>query len=62
MYLGTDFLTFRGIFFSGPEHLVFTPKRNLKGRPGRDSMVVEFTTTLAISVYHHYKCEFESRS
>ena len=22
-------------------------------------MVVEFTTTYAISVYHHYSCEFE---
>ena len=62
MYLGTDFVMFRGMFFSGPENLVFTQKRNLKGRHGRDSMVVEFTTTCAISVYHHYKCEFESRS
>jgi hypothetical protein len=25
-------------------------------------MVVEFTTTYAISDYHHYRCEFESRS
>jgi hypothetical protein len=25
-------------------------------------MVVEFTTTYAISAYHHYCCEFESRS
>jgi hypothetical protein len=28
---------------------------------GRDRMVVGFTTTFAISVYHHW-CEFESRS
>ena len=25
-------------------------------------MVVGFTTTYAISTYHHYRCEFESRS
>jgi hypothetical protein len=28
----------------------------------RDRMVVGFTTTYAISAYHHYHCEFESRS
>ena len=28
---------------------------------GRDRMVVEFTTTYAISAYHHESCEFESR-
>ena len=27
-----------------------------------DSMVVGFITTYAISAYHHYRCEFESRS
>jgi len=27
-----------------------------------DRMVVEFTTTYAISAYHHYSCEFESCS
>ena len=32
-----------------------------RGRRGRDRMVVEFTTTYALSAYHHY-CEFESRS
>ena len=26
---------------------------------GRNCMVVGFTTTYAISVYHHYSCEFE---
>jgi len=26
------------------------------GRHGRDRMVVGFTTTCAISTYHHYKC------
>jgi len=29
---------------------------------GRDRMVVGFTTTYAISAYHHCSCEFESRS
>jgi hypothetical protein len=32
------------------------------GRRGRDGMVVGFTTTYAISAYHHWCCEFESRS
>ena len=32
------------------------------GRRGRDRMVVGFTTTYAISAYHHWWCEFESRS
>ena len=32
------------------------------GRHGRDRMVVGFTTTYAISAYHHQSCEFESRS
>ena len=27
-----------------------------------DRIVVEFTTTCAISAYHHYSCEFESHS
>ena len=34
----------------------------LGGRRGRDRMVVGFTTTYAISAYHHWCCEFESRS
>jgi hypothetical protein len=33
-----------------------------RGRRGRDRMVVGFTTTYAISAYHHQSCEFESRS
>ena len=28
----------------------------------RDSMIVGFTTTYAISTYHHWCCEFESLS
>jgi hypothetical protein len=31
-----------------------------KGRCGRDCMVVGFTTTYAISVFGHKRCEFES--
>jgi hypothetical protein len=34
----------------------------MRGRHGRDRMVVGFTTTYAISAYHHWCCEFESRS
>ena len=29
---------------------------------GCDCMVVGFTTTYAISVYHHYSCEYEPHS
>ena len=32
------------------------------GRRGRDRMVVGFTITYAISAYHHWCCELESRS
>ena len=30
-----------------------------RGRRGCDNMVVGFTTTCAISAYHHRSCEFE---
>ena len=33
-----------------------------RGRRGRDRLVVGFITTCAISAYHHYWCECESRS
>jgi hypothetical protein len=33
-----------------------------RDRRGRDSMIVGFITTYAISAYHHWCCEFESRS
>ena len=33
-----------------------------RGRRSRDRMVVGFTTTYAISAYHHLCCEFKSRS
>jgi len=32
-----------------------------RGPRGRDRMVVGFTTTYAISAYHHWCCEFNSR-
>jgi hypothetical protein len=33
-----------------------------RGHRGCDRIVVGFTTTYAISAYHHWCCEFESRS
>ena len=33
-----------------------------RGHRGHDRMVVGFTTLYAISAYHHWCCEFESRS
>jgi hypothetical protein len=38
------------------------PYNIVRGRRGRDRMVVGFTTTYAISAYHLLCCEFESRS
>jgi hypothetical protein len=35
---------------------------NIRSRRVRDRMVVGFKTTYAISAYHHWWCEFESRS
>jgi hypothetical protein len=32
------------------------------GRHGCDRMIVGLTTTIAISAYHHYRCEFKSFS
>jgi hypothetical protein len=34
----------------------------IRVRSGGDCMVIGFTTTYAISAYHHWCCEFESRS
>jgi len=34
----------------------------VEGNCGRVGMVVRFTTTYAISPYHHWCCEFEYRS
>jgi hypothetical protein len=33
-----------------------------RGHRGSDRMVVGYTTTYAISAYHHKRCEFEPRS
>ena len=33
-----------------------------RGRCGRDRMVFGFTTTCVINAYHHWRCEFDSRS
>jgi len=40
------------------QHMYILLSRDLRDR---DRMVVGFTTTYAISAYHHW-CEFESRS
>ena len=42
--------------------LVLSISYTTRDRRGRDCMVVRFTTTYAISAYHHWCCEFESRS
>jgi hypothetical protein len=34
-------------------------QKSLRDHRGHDRMVVEFTTTHAISAYHHSSCEFE---
>jgi len=36
--------------------------RKIWGHRGHDCMVVGFTTTYAISAYHHQRCKFESSS
>ena len=38
------------------------PEYSWNTAAGGDSMVVGFTTTCAITAYHHWHCEFESRS
>ena len=35
---------------------------HIKPRSRYDRMIVEITTTCAISAYHHYRCDFQSRS
>jgi len=32
----------------------------MRGRRGRDRMIMDFTTTCAVSDYHHKGCKFES--
>ena len=43
------------------EYIIKVPL-HIGDRHGRDRMVVGFTTSYAISAYHHLRCEFESRS
>jgi len=43
-------------------HFHSKKKQKTRGRCGRDRMVVEFTTTYAISAYQYLSCEFESHS
>ena len=39
-----------------------SPSSFTRSRRDGDHMVVGFTTTYAISAYHHRSCEFDSRS
>jgi hypothetical protein len=50
------------IILTGPPSKRTTFIHITRDRRGRDRMVVWFTTTYAISAYHHWCCEFESRS
>jgi hypothetical protein len=36
--------------------------QNVRGRRGRNRVVISFTNTRAISAYHNYSCDFEHRS
>ena len=36
--------------------------QKVRGRRGRNRVVISFTNTRAISAYHHYSCDFEPRS
>ena len=47
--------------FTFPLSFVITDEiYSARDRRGRDHMVVGFTTTCAISAYHHWSCELES--
>ena len=41
---------------------ISSPECHIRGGCGRDRIVVGFTTTYAVSAYHHQSDEFESRS
>ena len=45
-----------------PLYLMCTVYSQQNGHHGHVHMVVGFTTTNVISAYHHWSCEFESRS
>jgi hypothetical protein len=36
-------------------------RKGYRGSAGHDRMIVGFTNSFAISVYHQYSCELESR-
>ena len=36
-------------------------RKGYRGSAGHDCMIVGFTNSFAISVYHQYSCELESR-
>jgi hypothetical protein len=62
-----DFETCHSLFViiltRGDRHGIYGTHGGLfEGRHGREHVVVGFTTTYAINEYHHYGCEFESRS
>jgi hypothetical protein len=50
------------VVFCFPFIIHFNNLYLLKGRRGRDRVVVGFTTTYVISAYHHLYWDFESRS
>jgi hypothetical protein len=52
----TDFLF---VFLFLLAHIYIHYSKWCRGRHGRDHMVVGFTTTYAISAYHHWCCEFD---
>ena len=45
-----------------PHNIVLHQTQSYRDRRGHDRMIIEFTTTYAISVYHDYSCDSESRS
>ena len=49
-------------FYLCPDNLSYNVVNKIRGHRGLDRMVVGFTTTYAISAYHHYSFEFEPRS
>ena len=67
------YLTWRNLIFHYSKNIIFGSRWlehpssiimpiYLKGCCGRDRMVVDFTTTCAVSADHHWSCEFESCS
>jgi hypothetical protein len=47
------------VFNANFNYIFYEFSKETRGRRGRDRMVVGFTTTCAISVYHHQRFEFE---